>query len=98
MRHVDAGRLGHLPNTTHAFKRVSLQVTLNAFRRYKGSEKGFSEMSILNYRVSTDENLQPLTGKSWKEWCDLFDDWEEETNNLSTISMFRCFSEAEAWD
>ena len=44
-------------------------------------------MSMLNYRASTDEDLQPLTGKSWKEWCDLLDAWEGETKNLSTIAM-----------
>jgi hypothetical protein len=44
-------------------------------------------MSMLNYRASTDEDLQPLTGRSWKEWCDLLDAWEGETKTLSTIAM-----------
>jgi len=44
-------------------------------------------MNRLNFRASTDEDLQPLTGKSWKEWGDLLDAWEGETKNLSTIAM-----------
>jgi hypothetical protein len=75
---------------------VSLQVTLNAFHRYKGSEKGFSELSMLNHLASTDEHLKLLSSKTWKEWCDSLDDWEGETNNLSMIAMFRGFSEVEA--
>ncbi len=43
-------------------------------------------MNPLNFRASTDEDLQPLTDKSWKEWCELLDAWDGETKNFSTIA------------
>jgi len=43
-------------------------------------------MNPLNFRASTEEDLQPLTGKSWKEWCELLDVWDEETKNFCTIA------------
>ena len=45
-------------------------------------------MKPRNFRASTHEDLQPLTGRSWEEWCDLLDVWEGETKNLSTIVMY----------
>jgi hypothetical protein len=44
-------------------------------------------MNRLNVRAIT-EDLQPLTGKSWKEWCDLLDAWDGETKNFATIATY----------
>ncbi len=43
-------------------------------------------MKLLNFPTITDEDLRPLTDKSWKEWCELLDAWDGETKNLSTIA------------
>jgi hypothetical protein len=43
-------------------------------------------MSLQNFRDIGDQDLQPLTGKSWKEWCDLLDAWDDEVKNLSAIT------------
>jgi hypothetical protein len=40
----------------------------------------------LNLRASSDEDLKPLTGKSWKEWCVLLDACGGASQNLSTIT------------
>lgn len=45
-------------------------------------------MHPLNFCASTDEDALPLTGKCWKDWCDLLDAWGGETQNLSTIAMY----------
>ena len=35
-----------------------------------------------------NEDLQPLTGKTWKEWCEVLDAWGGETKNFATIATY----------
>jgi hypothetical protein len=56
-------------------------------RRLDIKKWGDAAMNPLNFRASTDDDLRPLTGKSWQEWCDLLDAWEADTKNLSTIAL-----------
>ncbi len=44
-------------------------------------------MNRLNARAIS-EDLQPQTGKSWKEWCELLDMWDGETKNFTTVATY----------
>ena len=46
-----------------------------------------NSMPPLNFRAG-NEDLQPLTGKSWTEWCDLLDARGGATQNLSTTVTY----------
>ena len=45
-------------------------------------------MNTFNFQMTSDTELQKVTGKTWKEWCEILDVWEGNPKKLSTIVLY----------